>query len=95
MISDLNNKLIEFIDELINKHEDNDLILINDLGFYLSDLVELKRLKNNNNYDEAYDLEIEIAKTYRGCGFMNLVERYNMVNRYNDLLNDILKFKGL
>lgn len=94
MISDLNNKVIEFISDLVNNRtNNNDLKLIKDLGFYLSDLVELKRLKNNNYYlDEAYDLEIDIAKTYRGCAFMDLVKRYNMVNRYNKLLNDILKF---
>ena len=96
MISDIEYKVIEFIGELVNnKQDDNDLKLIMNLGFYLSDLVELKRLINNHYYDEAYDLEIDMVKTYRGCLFMDFVKRYNMDNRYNDLLNDILEFQGL
>ena len=90
MVSDLDNKVIKFIGELVdNRHDDKDLKIIKDLGFYLSDLVELKRLKNNNNYDEVYDLEIEIVKTYHNYNFMDIVMRYNMVDRYYDILKSI------
>lgn len=93
MVSDLNNKVIEFISDLVNnRRNDNDLILIKDLGFYLSDLLELKRLKNNHYDNKAYDLEVEMAKEYRNYAFMDLVMQYNMVNRYNELLNDILEY---
>lgn len=36
-----------------------------------------------------YDLEIEIVKTYHNYNFMDIVMRYNMVDRYYDILKSI------
>lgn len=86
MYNRLADEVLIFINDLINnKQNTDDLILINDLAFYLYDLIELKKLKDTKCDDLAYDLEIEIAKSYRGCDFMNLVTRYNKLDYYNNL----------
>lgn len=95
MYNSLADQVLIFIDDLINnKQNTDDLILINDLAFYLYDLIELKKLKDTKDDDLAYDLELDIAKSYSGRDFMSLVTRYNKLDCYNNLCRLIMDKGG-
>lgn len=90
MVTDKAYNVTEFINNLQHNITDNDELLLSyNLFSYLIDLILYTDLKHNSDIDIDELINI-IIDEYHDYNFMSLINKYDMNDEYDKLVNDVL-----